>query len=221
VVRGFDADIVVVLEAWRDHDGHGLLDSLTADGYRIETTVFSTLTISGSRPRHDVPGEGHVEVAICTRLPILASRELPIGHIRRDQFGARAALMCTIDVEGTEIDVVAVHVSSKLWKLAPARQIRALRPQLPGRDRNAVVAGDFNLWGPPVAAMFKGWERAVLGRTYPAHRPHSQIDHILVRDNIAILSGEVLAPTPSDHRPIRARLRVTTGPRPGEAGTVG
>jgi hypothetical protein len=37
---------------------------------------------------------------------------------------------------------------------------------------------------------------------------------VLVRDDIEVLAGEVLAPTPSDHRPIRARLRVEPRPEP-------
>ena len=55
-----------------------------------------------------------------------------------------------------------------------------------------------------------------MGASYPAHRPHSQIDHILVRDDMTVLSGEVLAETPSDHRPIRARLRLEAVPDPGK-----
>jgi endonuclease/exonuclease/phosphatase family metal-dependent hydrolase len=54
----------------------------------------------------------------------------------------------------------------------------------------------------------QGWDRPVRGRTYPSHRPHSQIDHVLVRGGIESIEGEVLAATPSDHRPVRARLRL-------------
>jgi len=220
-VRGFDADLVVVVESFRWHDGHGVLDDLTDDGYRVESLELSTLTLGGFRPRYDVPGEGRWEIAICSRFPIRARRELPIGRIPRDAGGDRSALMCTIDVDGMDVDLVAVHVSSKLWKLAPMRHLRALRPQLPTQERTAIVAGDFNLWGPGVLAVLPGWHRALRGRTYPAHRPHSQIDHILVRDDTTVLSGEVLAPTPSDHRPVRARLRVQRGPNPDRGGTVG
>jgi endonuclease/exonuclease/phosphatase (EEP) superfamily protein YafD len=220
-VRGFEADIVVVVESFRAHDGRGVLDDLTNDGYRIESLEMTTLNLDGFRPKYDVPGEGRWEISICSRFPIVARRELPIGRIPRDAGGNRSALMCTIDVEGTELDLIALHVSSKIWKLAPVRHLRALRPQLPPRERTAVVAGDFNLWGPGVSAVLPGWNRAVHGRTYPAHRPHSQIDHILVRDDISVLSAEVLAATPSDHRPVRARLRVQPRPNPGAAGTVG
>jgi endonuclease/exonuclease/phosphatase family metal-dependent hydrolase len=207
-VRGFDADVVVVLESWREHDGCGLLDGLTNDGYRVETVEFTTMTISSRRSRHDDPGEGHWELAICSRFPVVARRELPLELIRGDPAGARVALQCTVEVQGKEVDVVGVHVSSRLWTLAPLRQLRTLRPQLPSRDRTAIVAGDCNFWGPGVVTMLPSWRRAVRGPTFPAHRPHSQIDHVLVRDDVTVLSGEVLGKTPSDHLPVRARLRV-------------
>jgi endonuclease/exonuclease/phosphatase family metal-dependent hydrolase len=54
----------------------------------------------------------------------------------------------------------------------------------------------------------RGWHRPVRGRTYPSKSPHSQIDHVLVRGGIDPIAGEVLPETPSDHRPIRARLRL-------------
>jgi endonuclease/exonuclease/phosphatase (EEP) superfamily protein YafD len=82
-----------------------------------------------------------------------------------------------------------------------------LLPQLPPPGRPAVVAGDHNFWGPGVVAFLRGWKRAVRGRTWPARRPHSQIDHILVRSGTEVLSSEVLPDVGSDHRPVRARLR--------------
>jgi len=145
---------------------------------------------------------------VCSRFPVLARRDLPLGRIPGDQAGPRSAMCCTLDVEGVELDLVAVHVSSRLWQLAPLRHLRALRPQLPPPDRHAIIAGDCNFWGPPVEALLPGWKRAIRGRTYPAHRPHSQIDHVLVRDDITVQWGEVLAETPSDHRPVRARLQL-------------
>jgi endonuclease/exonuclease/phosphatase (EEP) superfamily protein YafD len=114
----------------------------------------------------------------------------------------------TLDVEGTAVDVIGVHTSSKFWKLAPLKHLLALKRKLPDTGRPQVLAGDFNFWGPPIALMMRGWERPVRGRTYPAYRPHSQIDHVLVRGGIVGVSGEVLGETPSDHRPIRTRLRL-------------
>jgi endonuclease/exonuclease/phosphatase family metal-dependent hydrolase len=51
--------------------------------------------------------------------------------------------------------------------------------------------------------------RAVQGRTYPAHRPHSQIDHILVSPRLEVLESSVLDDMGSDHRAVRAVLRAT------------
>ena len=53
-----------------------------------------------------------------------------------------------------------------------------------------------------------GWRRAVVGATWPAWRPHSQIDHILLRGAIRSARGAVLPDAGSDHRPIRAELEV-------------
>jgi endonuclease/exonuclease/phosphatase family metal-dependent hydrolase len=61
-----------------------------------------------------------------------------------------------------------------------------------------------------VQSFLPGWRRTVRGRTWPAGRPHSQIDHILARaaDGTEALHGEVLPPLGSDHRAVRATLRV-------------
>jgi endonuclease/exonuclease/phosphatase (EEP) superfamily protein YafD len=83
-----------------------------------------------------------------------------------------------------------------------------LRRRLPRFDGPALLAGDFNLWGPGVERFLPGWHRTVRGRSYPSHRPHSQIDHVLVNDRLALVSGEVVDDRHSDHRPVRARLRL-------------
>ena len=57
-----------------------------------------------------------------------------------------------------------------------------LRRQLRTEARpDAVLAGDMNTWGPLVHLFMPGWQRAVIGRTWPSWKPHSQIDHIMVR----------------------------------------
>jgi endonuclease/exonuclease/phosphatase family metal-dependent hydrolase len=48
----------------------------------------------------------------------------------------------------------------------------------------------------------------VRGRTWPAHRPHSQIDHVLVRDDVEVVDAAVLDEVASDHRPVRVTLRL-------------
>jgi endonuclease/exonuclease/phosphatase family metal-dependent hydrolase len=210
VVRGFDADVVVVPESWRDRHGRGMLDDLQERGYHVESVELMKLarrSRTASVERGSVPRDGTWELAICTRFPVLARRALSMGTVRNDAPGERHALCLTLDVHGTAVELTGLHTSSKFWRLAPLQHLATLRRKLPPNGPQ-VLAGDFNFWGPPVALVMRGWARAVRGPTFPSTRPHSQIDHVLVRGGIRALGGEVLGETPSDHRPIRARLQL-------------
>ena len=90
----------------------------------------------------------------------------------------------------------------------PLTHLFTLRPSLPQGPEPAIVAGDFNLWGPGVVIMLPGWRRTVRGATWPAHRPHSQIDHVLVNDAIECIESEVIPPFGSDHRAVRVKLSI-------------
>jgi endonuclease/exonuclease/phosphatase family metal-dependent hydrolase len=214
VIAGLDADVVVVSETWRDDDGHAMLDPLARAGYRIEAIDFMYLKHrrDRARARDAIPSIGMWQLAVCSRYPVTACRAVPIGHFPLDPVGTRHALVCSIDAGGTTVEVVGLHTSSRFYLGASLYHLLRLRRAIDdGAVRADVVAGDFNLWGPPVSAVFPSWRRAVRGATYPSYRPHSQIDHILVRDRIEVVGGEVLAATPSDHRPVRARLRTRDG----------
>ena len=104
-----------------------------------------------------------------------------------------------------------MHLTSRL-PYGPPTQLRRLRPQLPGDERaRRSSPATATSGGPGVTAFLPGWTRTVRGRTWPASRPHSQIDHILVRDGdagVEVLDSEVLPAVGSDHRPVRATLRV-------------
>ncbi len=209
LVRSFDADIVAVAESWRDDDGRGILDPLRDDGYQVEHVEQMPLVLRHDRNgvRDAAPRAGIWEMAVCTRFPVLSRREISLDAQRSGPVCSRLALSVTVDVGGTPVEVIALHTSSKVWRLAPVRHLLNAKRQLT-KDTPQILAGDFNFWGPPVAMLMPGWDRPVRGRTYPSHRPHSQIDHVLVRGGIESLEGEVLAATPSDHRPVRARLRM-------------
>jgi endonuclease/exonuclease/phosphatase family metal-dependent hydrolase len=163
------------------------------------------------RPRLSSPGDAWWCLAVASRLPVLARRDLPLPRTIADPAHPRVAIQLTLDVGGVAVEAVGLHVSSRLWWAAPFIHLSALRPQLPGADRPAFVAGDFNLWGPWVERMFPGWRRTVRGATYPSHRPHSQIDHVLVNDHLECVEAEVVDDRQSDHRPVRVRLRVGSG----------
>jgi endonuclease/exonuclease/phosphatase family metal-dependent hydrolase len=206
VIRGFDADVVVVPEAFRFEDGTSVLDPLEDDGWAVRTTHFGRIEAREWRPGEVRPA-GAWELAICSRLAASDWCELLLPSVFRDHAGERQALACTVRVGDVDVDLFGFHASSKLWYAGPVTHIRGLARHLPHPKRPAVIAGDFNLWGPGVRWLLPGWERAVLGRTYPAHRPHSQIDHVLVRNGVEVVDAAVLDEVGSDHRPVRVTLR--------------
>jgi endonuclease/exonuclease/phosphatase family metal-dependent hydrolase len=85
-------------------------------------------------------------------------------------------------------------------------QYRQLRAQLPHPDVAAVLAGDMNLWGPPVNSFFPAWRRAVTGRTWPSQHPHSQVDHVLITPPLSVVEARVVDRSGSDHRPVVVTL---------------
>src|SRR5262245_54792119 len=144
VVASFDADIVVVPETWRSDTGESVLDPLEAQGYAIESVELMKLAKRHPGSRYSVPRTGSWELAICSRFPIVARRELPIGRIKADPAGARFALACTVEIAGRPIEIVGVHTSSKLWWLAPVRHMIELRRQLEADSAvPEIIAGDF------------------------------------------------------------------------------
>ena len=210
VLRGIDADVVVLQESWTPDGGVAAVRRVG------ETTGAEVFELRFGRSRLDpwphVPrdgsGLGEVGLAVLSRIPAEAQGRLPVGTVLSDPTPERGGLHVVLDVGGTKVDLVGVHLSSRL-PYGPPIQLRRLAAQLPPPGRPGIVAGDCNFWGPGVQSFLPGWRRAVRGRTWPAGRPHSQIDHILVRaaDGTEVLHGEVLPPLGSDHRAVRATLR--------------
>jgi len=209
VLHGIDADVIVVQESWTpDGDRAAVHRAAEAVGAEVFELPFGRAKLD---PWPHVPragdGRGTIGIAILSRLPARVQGHLAVGTVAGDPTPERGGLHVTLDVDGTAVELIGVHLTSRL-PYGPPIQLRRLHRQLPASDRPAIVAGDCNFWGPAVQAFLPGWRRTVRGRTWPASRPHSQIDHILVRPGIEVLDAEVLPAVGSDHRPVRAHLRV-------------
>jgi endonuclease/exonuclease/phosphatase family metal-dependent hydrolase len=209
VLRGFDADVIVMQEAWWPDDGPAAADVVAAEiGAEVFPLRFGRGTLY---PWPHVPrdglGQGWVGLVVMSKLPTRLVGSLPVGRVFADQTPERGGVHVELDVGGSPIDLIGIHLSSRL-PYGPPIQLRRLAAQLPRPGRPGIVAGDCNFWGPGVRTFLPGWRRAVLGRTWPAIRPHSQIDHILVRPEIGVVNSTVLGDVGSDHRPVRATLSV-------------
>lgn len=209
VVARFDTDVIAIQELWDPHDAPGERQAHARSlGYEVlEVPQSPSLVVPTPQitpdPSH---AAGTWGIALLSRLPIRRWRRIDLGRlVERWDVAHRQAILAEVEVDGTALTIAAVHLS--FVPLNAAAQLRRLSGALP-RDRPSVVAGDCNLWGPPTAALVARHRRAVRGRTWPAHRPHSQLDHLLISPEITVAAGGVLEPTGSDHLPLQARLRL-------------
>ena len=159
---------------------------------------------------------GWWSIAVLSRLPVQGSQTIDLGKLptdhstpRGDRRGYRSHwhVRRVRRVRRAGCRVVGTHLAH-LSQGSP-RHIAALRRTLNAMTPvPSVLAGDMNLWGPPLVALLPGWSRAVRGRTWPTWlwRPIAQPDHILVRGPVKAEGGEVLPITESDHLPVRATL---------------
>lgn len=119
----------------------------------------------------------------------------------------RKAVVATLDTGGRiPLTVIGVHLAHLLQ--GSHRQMQALRRLAATFPGPTVLVGDLNCWGPPLRIMLRGLHDSVTGPTWPAWRPHSRIDHILVSDSSLVASSAVLPDAGSDHLPIRCVLQM-------------
>jgi endonuclease/exonuclease/phosphatase family metal-dependent hydrolase len=204
-----DADVLVLPEAWRPHGQPAFVDELAARTGAVVHDVAFMSDRNPARPRHLEPAPGPAGtcgLAVLSRLPVRSSTVVPLPKAPGDVVERRHAIVVEVDVDGRAVAVGGIHASHRLWGSLP--QLRTLDRELQARGLPSAIAGDCNMWGPPIATMLRDRTRAVRGRTWPATHPHSQIDHIWIDAGLTALDGTVFGPTRSDHRPVRARLRV-------------
>jgi len=160
------------------------------------------------RPHYQQAERGAWGTAILSRFPLHSTSVLELPYLRRDR-SHRRPLVATISVDATEVTVICVHMSHLTYgSVMHFNQFNQQLKALGVEKRPIIVGGDMNNWGPPLVAQVRGVRRAVRARTWPAWRPHSQLDHLLVSTSLAVERGRVLADIGSDHLPVTASLRL-------------
>jgi endonuclease/exonuclease/phosphatase family metal-dependent hydrolase len=232
------ADVLVLQESWEPADGSPSTAARVADqlGYQVVIEVplargrlYSPFPTDSSRwgpwltqvrtalhldeqhyrrragPDDRTYARGQWGIALLARVPIRDIEVIPLGQLRRDP-ARRAVIRGTATLAGGPLVVCGTHMSHITH--GSHAQYRSLARQLPGRDQAACLAGDMNLWGPPTSSYFRGWRRGVTGRSWPARRPHSQLDHVLVTEPVTVLDGRIGPFAGSDHRPAVVTLTI-------------
>src|SRR5215469_2335461 len=204
--RSLDADVIALQETWTPYEHPDAVRALaTALGYEavqvglLEVSRLDSLGVTGS----DYSGSGKWGMALLTTLPITHYEIVDVGRAPGDITRRCAQLITCKTATGHSIVVANTHLTHRAFG-SPV-QLRRLVRGLGRQPHPVVIAGDLNM--PGIATrVAAGYRRAVRGRTWPAHRPLTQLDHLLVNSFVAQASGRVLGPVGSDHLPIFARV---------------
>ena len=94
-LRAFDTDVIVLPEAFRPDDGPGMYDELEGLGYTVVSTPFMHFEQGSKHTKSVETLQGHWELALATRLPVLEWDDVPIGIVRNDPPGNRFAIHAT------------------------------------------------------------------------------------------------------------------------------
>jgi endonuclease/exonuclease/phosphatase family metal-dependent hydrolase len=147
-------------------------------------------------------GPGDLCLAVLTTLPVAGYEIQELGQAPADHVPRRAQVLSVRLAGGLAVRIVNTHLTHRLTS---PLQLQRLHRSLRAEPVPTVIAGDLNMPG-FVAARLAGFRPAVRGRTWPAWQPLVQLDHLLAGQQTCFQGGAVLAPTGSDHLPVRATI---------------
>jgi len=141
---------------------------------------------------------GEWGMALLTNREILSLDVEHLPQLRRDKV-SRSIIVARLRDEGRDFIAVGLHGAhlthgSLLQYRHVARRLDELSESAP-----LVVGGDFNCWRPLLRSVLHHYDTGVRARTWPAWRPHSQIDHLLLRGEWKVTMRRS-STGPSDHR---------------------
>ena len=203
--RQLKADVIVLQEVWRPRGEPDPVGEIGAalGAEPLWTDLISDVDLRGIGIA-DERARGRWGLATLTTAPVTGFEVADLGRVPGD-LTSRAAQLVTIELPGRgPLRIVNTHLTYRL--VSPVQLVRLVR-RLVTDDVPTVIAGDLNM---PMAftGLAAGYAPAVFGRTYPAHRPLVQLDHVLASRRVARWGGEVLPPAGSDHLPVRAALGI-------------
>jgi endonuclease/exonuclease/phosphatase family metal-dependent hydrolase len=203
--RQLKADIIGLQEVWRPHGRPDPVAEIAgALGAEPLWTDLLPNTCLRSVGISDETAPGRWGLAVLSTVPVTGFEEMDLGRIAGDAT-PRAAQIITVELPGHgQLRIVNTHLTYRL--LSPVQLLRLVR-RLATDDIPTVITGDLNM-PLPLTGLAAGYAPAVIGRSFPAHRPLLQLDHILATRQVTRCGGEVLPPAGSDHLPVRARLRL-------------
>ena len=224
-IAALDADVLVLQEVDRDQERSGGLDltALAAEAMGAAHAIFAPALFG--TPGHrwarardgEDPGGPAYGNALLSRLPLRdigffhippAPVVVPLfvpGHgavLAREE--PRVAVIAHVDTgAGEGVTVVGTHLPFVPgWNRV---QLKRLVGDLASRPDPLLLLGDLNLRG-RAPARVTGWTPLVTAPTFPVDRPRWQLDHALLRGDLAAF-GEVTATgnpelDVSDHRAV-------------------
>jgi len=194
-----DVDVLVLQEAWWW-------------GAKDASLVQEVSKAVGGTPHHFVSPTrmrrypASWSTVIITRIPATRMEDLVVPSVaHRVRAVPRVELDNGVTIIGGHFDGIhSLRVRPDVW----ARQAKQFSEVAQDHD---IITGDMNMWGPVIERSVRPLRRAVHGKTWPSWRPHSQIDHILISRRLDVTASEVLPDMGSDHRAVRAELRLRGG----------
>jgi endonuclease/exonuclease/phosphatase family metal-dependent hydrolase len=159
-------------------------------------------------PRYADAEPGSFSLAVLSRFPILETHLVSLTRLRRDR-AQRAILAVTLDLDGRQLVAIGTHMTHLSY--GSPFHFRRLRHELRSiraAKTPVVLGGDMNLWGPAVTLQLPSLRRAIKAKSWPSWAPHSQLDHLLVSEELIVLGEPLVAKLGSDHLALRARCEL-------------
>ncbi len=119
-------------------------------------------------------------IAVLSRFLVEEFNVIPLGRLPREKV-KRALVVARLNDAGRSFYVLAIHGAHiSHGSYAQYRRVNEIAATLDA-GVPVLLGGDFNSWRPLLRLFLPGWRSMAKARTWPAHRPHSQIDHIFAR----------------------------------------